>query len=190
MTQHPTPPLSAPPLTLPRSLVLVGMMGSGKSTLGRRLAAQLHLPFYDSDDEIEAATGCSVSDIFAVEGEAGFREREHQTISRLLTATPVAVIATGGGAFVQPRNHALIQTHGLSLWLNVPVEELYERTARRNTRPLLKQGDPREILTRLLAEREDIYKTAHMQMRINTELPHETLTQAIKLLRDYLEYQS
>ncbi len=189
MTQ---PPPHPPALTvaLPRSLVLVGLMGAGKSSVGKALAKRLNLPFYDSDQEIEAAAGCSVSDIFARDGETAFRTAEYQVVRRLLNNPALGVIATGGGAFVQPRTHDLIQSCALSLWLNVPVDILCERTARHNTRPLLRQGDPHEILTRLLAERGPLYATAHLELSAGDTSVEDTAGQALALLQHYLETKS
>lgn len=146
-------------LSLDRSIVLVGLMGAGKSAVGRRLAKRLGLPFTDTDKEVEAAAGCSVSDIFETWGEAAFRDTERRVIARLLDGPP-QVLATGGGAYMAPDTRALITQRGLSVWLRAELDVLVERTARRNTRPLLRQGDPREILARLIAERYPIYAEA------------------------------
>lgn len=181
---------SAPPLLLTKSLVLIGMMGAGKTSLGRRLATALDLPFYDSDDEVEAAAGCSVADIFATQGEAAFRDAEHLIIKRLLSAPRPTIISTGGGAFIQPRNHELIQRQGLSLWLDAPVEVLLKRTAKRNTRPLLRQGNPEETLTRLLQERGPVYQTAHLRCDSSHGTLDQLTTRIISQIRTYLETQA
>jgi shikimate kinase len=144
---------------LNRTVVLVGMMGSGKSSVGRRLATQLDVPFRDSDTEIEAAAGCSISRIFDTHGEGAFRDGERKVIARLLHE-PVHVLATGGGAFVDADTRARIKSSAVSVWLKAPLELLLERVARRSTRPLLKEGDPRQILERLLAERAPFYAQA------------------------------
>lgn len=144
---------------LKRTVALVGMMGAGKSSVGRRLAARLDVPFRDADSEIEAAAGCPVSEIFERFGEAAFRDGERRVIGRLLTETP-HVLATGGGAFADPQTRAEIAKYAVSVWIKAPVDVLLERVKRRDTRPLLKQGDPREILERLLAEREPLYAEA------------------------------
>src|SRR5215470_14836347 len=125
-----------------RSIVLVGLMGAGKSKIGRRLAARLGLPFFDSDPEIEAAAGETIEEIFANRGERVFRDGERRVIARLL-AQPVHVLATGGGAFMDPTTRRIIGRSGISLWLRADLEILASRVSRRNNRPLLKTGDAR-----------------------------------------------
>lgn len=144
---------------LDRPLVLVGMMGVGKSTVGRKLAVLLDLPFRDADDEIAAAAQLSISEIFERFGEDYFRGGERRVIARLLEGGP-AVIATGGGAFVQEETRALILDRGIAVWLDSDVDTLLDRVKRKDTRPLLRGGDPREIVTRLKAEREPAYAEA------------------------------
>ncbi|HSC17425.1 MAG TPA: shikimate kinase [Rhizomicrobium sp.] len=146
---------------LKRTVALVGMMGAGKSSLGRRLAAKLEVPFRDADSEIEAAAGCSINQIFERYGEAAFRDCERKVIARLL-AEPPHVLATGGGAFLDDTIREALKASALSVWINVPLEVLAERVTRRDTRPLLRNGDAREILTRLLAEREGTYAEADL----------------------------
>ncbi len=151
---------------LKRTIALVGMMGAGKSSVGRRLAARLAVPFRDADIEIESAAGCTISEIFERFGEAEFREGERRVISRLLTQAP-HVLATGGGAFINEQTRAEIKREGISVWLRAPLEILVARVQRRETRPLLKNGDPRAILKDLLAIREPIY--AEADVTIDTE---------------------
>jgi shikimate kinase len=146
-----------------RPIVLVGMMGVGKSTIGRKLAQLLGLPFADADEEIEQAAQMSVSEIFERFGEAYFRDGERRVIARLLDGGP-SVLATGGGAFVQPDTRALILEHGIAVWLDCDVATLIERVGRRDTRPLLRDGDPREIVARLKAEREGAYALAPIKV--------------------------
>jgi len=160
-----------------RSIVLVGLMGAGKSTVGRRLAAALHLPFHDADQEIETAAGCSISDFFATYGEAAFRDGERKVIARLLKG-PRHVLATGGGAFMDPTTRELIKAEGLSIWLRANIELLMERVAKRPTRPLLKNGDPRATMERLMAERYPIYAEADVTVDSNGG-PHDTVVQRI-----------
>lgn len=163
-----------------RPIVLVGMMGSGKSSVGRRLAARLDLPFFDADDEIETAAGLKIAEIFQRYGEPYFRDGERRVIQRLIEAGP-CVLATGGGAFAQADTRQLILDKGLAIWLDVPVSILVERTARRSHRPLLNQGDPRETLTRLLKEREPAY--AQAQLRVKTDqTPHARAVESIVAL--------
>ncbi len=144
-----------------RSLVLVGLMGAGKSSVGRRVASRLGMPFYDADHEIELAAGCSISDLFARYGEAAFRSGERRVMHRLLTG-PRAVIATGGGAFIDPETRALIAEKGTSIWLRADLEVLTKRVAGRDHRPLLKGGDPRTILSDLMEKRDPIYAEADL----------------------------
>ncbi len=154
-----------------RTIVLVGLMGAGKTTVGRRLARKLNLPFVDSDHEIEKAAGMSVAEIFECFGEADFRSGERRVIERLLDGRP-QIVATGGGAFINEATRALIKDKGLSIWLDADIEVLVERTGRRDTRPLLKTGDPKEILTRLAAERAPFYAQADMKVA-SSQGPHE-----------------
>jgi len=142
-----------------KTIVLVGMMGSGKTAVGRRLAALLGLPFRDADAEIEAAAGCSVSDIFARFGEAEFRTAERKIVTRLLDE-PQHVLATGGGAFLDDGVRARVKAQAISVWLKADIELLAQRVARKATRPLLKDGDPREVLEILMRERAPIYAEA------------------------------
>jgi shikimate kinase len=142
-----------------RTVVLVGLMGAGKTKIGRRLAIRLDLPFFDSDDEIEAAAGETIEEIFANRGEGVFRAGERRVIARLL-AGPVHVLATGGGAFMDPATRALIARQGVSVWLRAELDTLAARVARRTDRPLLKAGDPRAILGELIARRYPIYAEA------------------------------
>ncbi|MCU0729195.1 MAG: shikimate kinase [Sphingopyxis sp.] len=174
-------------LPIDRPIVLVGMMGSGKSTIGRRLAARLALPFFDADEEIERAADMPIAEIFARFGEAHFRDGEHRVIRRLLESGP-SVIATGGGAFIDPRTRAAVNQNGIGIWLDVPVDVLVERTARRNHRPLLRQGDPRTILTNLLDARRDGYASARLHVRSSAS-PHARTVDAVldALMRDYRE---
>ncbi|WP_247121393.1 shikimate kinase [Kordiimonas marina] len=160
-----------------RTIVLVGLMGAGKTTVGRRLARRLGLPFVDSDHEIEKAAGMSVAEIFENFGEAEFRSGERRVIARLLDGKP-KVVATGGGAFVNDETRTLIKDEGLSIWLEANIDVLVERTSRRDTRPLLKQGDPRAILTRLKAEREPFYAQADLKVASGAG-PHENVVTAI-----------
>jgi shikimate kinase len=160
-----------------RPIVLVGLMGAGKSTVGRRLASALRLPFHDADQEIEKAAGCSISDFFDQYGEAAFRDGERKVIARLLDG-PRHVLATGGGAFMDPTTRALIKERGLSVWLRANIELLMERVAKRPTRPLLKNGDPRGTMERLMAERYPIYAEADVTVDSNGG-PHDVIVQQI-----------
>lgn len=152
-------------------------MGAGKSSVGRRLAARLGVPFRDADSEIEAAAGCTISEIFERFGEANFRDGERRVIARLL-AEPAHVLATGGGAFIDPATRAKIKADALSVWLRAPVELLLARVQRRETRPLLRQGDPKEILEKLLAERAPLYAEADLALD-SEDGPHAAAVERI-----------
>jgi len=173
-------------LALPRTLVLVGLMGVGKTCIGRRLAAALSLDFVDADAEIETAAGCDIQDIFARHGEAAFRDGERRVIARLLKR-PVHVLATGGGAFMDPRTRAEIRKRAISLWLRADLDLMQKRTARRNNRPLLKQGDPREILERLIGERYPVYQEADIVVDSADGPPEVTLGRVLDALGAYLQ---
>lgn len=150
----------SPPLTLPKPLVLVGLMGAGKSAVGRRVAAKLEVPFIDADSEIEAAAGCSIEEIFARHGETEFRDGERRVVARLLETEPVHVLATGGGAFIDPATRALIREKAISVWLRAELDILFERVSRRSHRPLLKTADPKRTLAKLIEQRYPIYAEA------------------------------
>ncbi len=168
---------------LKRTVALVGMMGAGKSSLGRRLAAKLGVVFRDADTEIENAAGCSINEIFDRFGEPAFRDGERKVIARLL-AMPPHVLATGGGAFADDETHKRIKAEAVSVWINVPLEVLVARVGRRDTRPLLRQGDPREILGRLLKEREPIYAEADLTVDSEDGPHHSAVARIIDSLRD------
>jgi shikimate kinase len=173
---------------LKRTVALVGMMGAGKSSLGRRLAARLSVEFRDADTEIEQAAGCSINEIFARFGEEAFRDGERKVIARLL-ALPPHVLATGGGAFADEETHARIKSEAVSVWINVPLDVLVERVGRRDTRPMLKDGDPAEIMMRLMKDREPLYAKA--DLTVNSEDgPHQAAVERIVAMlkdRDFLE---
>lgn len=160
-----------------RSIVLIGMMGAGKSSIGRRLAARLGIPFSDADVEIEEAAGMSVADIFEAHGEPSFRSGEARVIARLLEHGP-QVLATGGGAFINPQTRAKIHEKGISVWLKAEIEVLSRRLRRRNDRPLLKTADPTETLTNLLAARNPVYGEANLVV-MSRDVPHEVIVEEI-----------
>lgn len=168
-----------------RSIVLVGMMGSGKSSIGRRLASALDLPFSDADTAIEQAAGMTVDDIFATHGEPYFRDGEERVIKRLLQGGP-QVVATGGGAVISAKTRARFAASGITVWLRAPVDILLQRVSRRGNRPLLKTSDPRAVLTRLLSEREAYYAGADLIYE-SRDGPHEVAVEGIlSLLASYL----
>lgn len=160
-----------------KPIVLVGLMGVGKSTVGRRLAQRLSLPFVDADTEIEAAAGMAIADIFDTFGEAYFRDGERRVIARLLDGQP-KVIATGGGAFINDETRALILKTATAIWLDAPPHVLVERVRRRDTRPLLRNRDPAQVLTDLARVRNPIYAEAPIRVPSN-DTPHDVTVRAI-----------
>ena len=162
--------------SLQRSIVLIGIMGAGKSAIGRRLAARLELPFVDADQEIETAAGCAIEDIFARFGEAEFRKGEERVIQRLLEGEK-KVLATGGGAFMNARTRATIRRLAVSVWLRADLDTLVRRVRRRNDRPLLKNGDQRGIMAGLIEQRYPIYAEADITVD-STEGPHDIVIAA------------
>ena len=164
-----------------RTIVLVGLMGAGKTKIGRRLAIRLGLPFSDSDQQIEAAAGETIEEIFANRGEQAFRDGERRVIVRLLGG-PVHVLATGGGAFMDPVTRAVIARRGVSLWLRADLDVLVQRVSRRADRPLLKAGDPRTILDELIERRHPIYAKAEVTVDSGDGSPEATVNRAIAAL--------
>lgn len=165
-----------------RSLVMVGLMGCGKSSVGRRLAMRLGVPFTDTDDEIERVAGKSINDIFADWGEAEFRNGERRVIARLLESGP-QVLATGGGAFVNPETRANIKARGISIWLRAELPVLMRRVAKRDTRPLLKSGDPEGVMRGLMAARYPIYAEANITVE-SRDVAHDVIvTDVIEALK-------
>lgn len=160
-----------------RTIALVGLMGAGKSTVGKRLAEVLGRSFRDSDEEIEKAAGMSVSDIFALHGEAEFRRGEKRVLERLLNEPP-HVLATGGGAYLDPETRALMRRKAITVWLNADIRTLWRRVSRRGHRPLLKTANPREVLSRLLEERRPVYAEADLVVE-SRDGPHEDTVRAI-----------
>jgi len=166
------------------TIVMVGLMGAGKTSIGRRLAAQIGLPFVDADEEIERAAGNTIEDIFEHLGEANFRAGERRVIARLLDGPPI-VLATGGGAFMDPQTRERIAASAISVWLRADIDTLVRRTARRSDRPLLKNGDPREILLRLIDQRYPVYQQADIIVDSADGPPEETLQQVLDALEAY-----
>jgi len=156
-----------------RLIVLVGMMGSGKSTIGRRLAARLGLPFLDADSEIEAAAGMSIPDIFEAHGEPHFRDGEARVIARLLESGP-AVLATGGGAFLREETRSRVGAKAVSIWLKADVDIIMRRVRRRADRPLLQTPDPEATVRRLISEREPVYQHADLTIW-SRDVPHDKI---------------
>lgn len=160
-----------------RPIVLVGLMGVGKTTVGRRLAQRLALPFVDADHEIELAAGMTVAEIFERFGEPYFRDGERRVIQRLVDGSP-KVIATGGGAFIDAGTRALILAEAIAVWLDASTDVLAERVRRRDTRPLLRGRDPRQVLAELAERRNPFYSLAHVRVG-SQKAPHEATVSAI-----------
>jgi shikimate kinase len=158
-----------------RAIVLIGMMGAGKSTVGRRLAARLGLNFVDADTEIEAAAGMSIPDIFATHGEQYFRDGEVRVISRLLEGAP-CVVATGGGAWMRTDTRERIRAKGVSVWLKADADVLLRRVKRRSDRPLLQTADPAATIEKLVAERYPVYAEADLTL-LSREVPHDRIVE-------------
>ncbi|MFO1188422.1 MAG: shikimate kinase [Alphaproteobacteria bacterium] len=166
---------------LPKPVVMIGLMGAGKTTVGRKLAQILGVDFVDADQEIEAAAGITISEIFARHGETAFREGERRVMLRLLDGPP-RVIATGGGAFMNAEVRAHIRAHGIAIWLRAPIDLLLARVQKRRNRPLLEQGDKRAILEKLIAERYPVYAEADIVIDATPEPVVTTATRAAEAL--------
>lgn len=171
---------------LTRSIVLIGLMGAGKTSVGWRLAKKLGLDFVDADEEIVKAAGCSVEDIFDLYGEEAFRDGEQKVIARLLREGPI-VLATGGGAFMDARTQARISMRGISVWLKADLETLVERTGRRGGRPLLQEGNPKEILQQLMDERYPVYAEADISVMSGREHPDYTVDRIIEAINENVQ---
>ncbi|MDB5420049.1 MAG: shikimate kinase [Phenylobacterium sp.] len=169
-----------------RTVALVGLMGVGKSSVGRRLANALSLPFRDADAEVEAAAGRSISDIFSELGEAAFRDGERRVIARLLDQPP-HVLATGGGAFMSPETRQLIKSKALSVWLKTDLDVLARRVGRKTTRPLIADRDPMEVLQAQADDRYPVYAEADVVVETGDGPHHQTVDQVIRALSAYLE---
>ncbi len=163
---------------LDRTVVLVGLMGAGKSTVGRRLAERLGVRFVDSDAEIEAAAGMTIPEIFERFDEQYFRDGERRVIARLLSDAP-CVLATGGGAFLSKENRALIRENGIAVWIKADLETLWERVKDKSGRPLLNTENPKAVLSSLLETRYPIYETAEIVVKSKSGDPHEVVVDAI-----------
>jgi shikimate kinase len=183
------PAMDAPsPPSPPRTVALVGLMGAGKSAIGKRLALRLALPFVDADDEIERAAGCTISEFFERFGEVEFRAGERRVIQRLLDGPP-RVLSTGGGAYMDTETRALMRQNAITVWLRADLDVLYERVRKRAHRPLLRQGDPREILARLMNQRYPVYAEADIVVESTAQPADITTDQVVEALRRHLEPQ-
>ncbi|MBN8542720.1 MAG: shikimate kinase [Alphaproteobacteria bacterium] len=174
---HTTKPVRLAAPWRSRTLVLIGLMGAGKSSVGHRLAKEIGWRFVDSDDEIVEAAGCSISDMFAMYGEPIFRDLEQRVITRLLHGEPL-VLATGGGAWMQPHVRELIKRDATSVWLRADLDVLLERVSRRGHRPLLETGDKRAILSKLMDERYPVYAQADIAVD-SGKGPHDNVVKSV-----------
>ena len=179
MTNIPTSSPPSPPVD--RIIVLVGLMGAGKSCVGRRVAQRLNIPFIDADVEVEAAAGCSIADIFEQYDEEAFRDGERRVIARLLEGTP-AVLATGGGAFIDKETRDLILKKSISVWLRADLATLVARTAGRTHRPLLNKGNPKKTLANLIDTRHPLYSKADIVVDTGTDSATVTCNRVIDAL--------
>ena len=171
---------------LDRPLVLVGLMGVGKSTVGRRLARRLGLPFVDSDAAIEDASGYSAAEVFERYGEQDFRDGERRLVARLIEGD-VRVIATGGGAYVDPRTRELLNERAITIWLDAPIDILAERTGRRDTRAQLRNGDRKATLQRLSDERRRSYEEAHIHVKSGDGAHKDVVDAILRALEEHLD---
>lgn len=185
-TTRNAPPGRKLPLPPGKSVVLIGLMGAGKSSVGRRLAKVLEIPFVDADEEVERAAGCSIEDIFRLYGESAFRDGEERVIARLLESGS-QVLATGGGAFMNPSTRARIRQSAVSVWLRADLDLLVRRTSRRGGRPLLAHGDPRATLQRLMTERYPVYAEADVTVDTTDENIERMVDRILVSLRDRAE---
>lgn len=176
----------APSLNLERSIVLVGLMGAGKSCIGRKLAQRWSVPFTDADTEIEQAAGLTVAEIFAKYGEAAFRDGERRVMARLLQGPP-GILSAGGGAFMDPDTRRLIKEHGISVWLRADLETLVARTKGRTHRPLLNNGDPRQTLADMIEVRYPVYAEADITVDTGADNPTVTSNRVSAALEDFLK---
>ncbi|MGZ5823399.1 MAG: shikimate kinase [Hyphomicrobium sp.] len=175
----------AKPAKLARTVVLVGLMGAGKSCIGRRLAQRLGLAFVDADTEVERAAGCSIAEIFQRYGESAFRDGERRVMTRLLKGTP-SILAAGGGAFMDEQTRALIRENAISVWLRADLDTLAARTSGRNHRPLLNNGNPRETLQSLMETRYPVYAEADITVDTGIDNPNVTCTRVIGSLEQFV----
>lgn len=171
---------------LDRPIVLVGIMGAGKSTVGRRLAKRLGLPFIDSDAAIEDASGYSAAEVFERFGENDFRDGERRLVARLMDGE-VRVIATGGGAYVEPQTRKLLNEMAITVWLDAPINVLADRTGRRDTRPMLRNGDREQTLKRMMAERKALYAQAHIHITSGDGAHGNVVDAIVAALEAYLD---
>lgn len=168
-----------------QSIVLVGMMGVGKTSIGRRLSKKVNIPFYDSDQEVEQAAGCTISDIYELYGEEAFRDAERRVVRRLLKEPP-HVLSTGVGAFADEEIRTLVKQQTVSVWLDATIESIIARVSRRSHRPQLEQGDPRETLVRLYDAYRQFYEEADIHIDCSNDEPGVTVEKIYMAINQYL----
>ena len=173
-------------IKIDKPIVMVGLMGAGKTSVGKLLAKKLRLPFIDSDVEIENAAGCSISDIFSLYGEAEFRRGEERVMERLLNYTAPVVLSTGEGAFISENTRDHIQKKGVSIWLKANLELLVKRTSFKDTRPLLLKDEPRKVLENLMEKRYPIYGQANITVETFDEPTENTVRKVLETLESYI----
>jgi len=176
---------ATPAFRVTKTIALVGLMGAGKSSIGRRLAQRLGLPFIDADSEIEAAADATIEEIFQRHGEAAFRDGERRVIARILDS-PIHVLATGGGAFMDASTRALLRARAVTLWLRADIELMLARVGRRGNRPLLKSGDPRAVLEQLMQQRYPTYAQADITVDSVDGPPEATVERVMAALAQHL----
>jgi shikimate kinase len=182
LNKNPSPTISFMP---PKTIVLVGLMGCGKTSIGKRLAKRLEIPFHDSDHAVEESAGCPIKDIFDVYGEEAFRNGEQRVIARLLDQ-PTHILATGGGSFMNDPTRLLIKQKSISVWLNADIETLVSRVSRRNDRPLLGGDNQREVLEQFIQERYPVYAEADIHVPTMDEPTNCTVDRVIQSMTDFI----
>lgn len=177
-----TPMISFMP---PKTIALVGLMGCGKTSIGRRLAKKLELPFSDSDQEVELSAGCSMKEIYSVYGEEAFKSGERRVIARLLSQ-PAQILATGGSSILDPETQALLKERSITVWLDADIETLVTRVSRRNDRPLIKDGNQREVLEELIRTCYPVYETSDIHVKTYDEATNTTVDRVIEAISEFV----
>jgi shikimate kinase len=174
---------------LTKPIVFVGLMGAGKTSVGGFVAKKLNLPFYDSDIEVEKTAGCSVSDIFSIYGEKEFRRVEQAIIKKILGGDDLKILSTGEGAFTIPKVRKIIKEKAISVWIKAELDLLVKRTSIKDTRPLLKKDNPRQILEKLIQQRYDIYSQADITINTSDEPTYKTVRKVLKTIDYYIKHK-
>lgn len=169
-----------------KTIALVGLMGCGKTSIGRRLAKRLELPFFDSDQEVEIAAGCSMKEIYSVFGEEAFKSGERRVIARLLDQ-PAHILATGGSSILDAETQALLKEKSITVWLDADLETLVTRVSRRNDRPLIKDGNQREVLEKLIQECYPVYEASDIHVKTYDEATNATVDRVIQAVSEFVK---